>query len=80
MAGIKIYAKVWNNLKEYEKDYILRSAPKHGLSYCKIVLSECKKQIIEKIKTIYGVGLVECENGNKYIFSGQDTRKFTKIN
>lgn len=79
MAGIKISKKVWESLKPYEQKYIIENAQKHGLQYCKIVLSEIKKQLRnEKIISVHGVGFIICENG-KYVFSGQDTRKFTKL-
>lgn len=80
MPKIKISAKVWEGLKEYERQYILNAANKQGLQYCKLVISEAKKQIKDKIKAIYGIGFVECENGNKYVFSGSDTKKFKQIN
>lgn len=75
--AIKISKKVWDSLNKVEKEYILQRAETDGLSWCKMVISEARKQLPNFTK-IYGYTFVE-QNGNLYNFSGSDTRKFRKV-
>lgn len=76
-AQLKISKKYWDTLRQIERDYILDRYSRDGLSMCKMVISDARKQL-PNFDKIYGYGIVE-KDGQKYKWSGDMTRKFQKI-
>lgn len=77
-AQLKISKKYWDSLRQIEKDYIINRSQQDGLSMCKMVIGDARKQL-PNFDKIYGYGIVE-KDGQKYKWSGDMTRKFQKIN
>lgn len=75
----KISAKYWETLKKFEQDYIKERASVDDISTLKLIINSARKQH-PNFNKIYGKGFIELSNGEIRLWTGNDTRKFQKIN
>jgi len=71
----KISVNVWTSFSQIEKDYVEERINKDGLSYCKLVIREARKQLPGFTK-LFGYGKCIGADGKVYVFSGDVTKTF----
>lgn len=75
---IKISANYWQQLTPQEQEYIKERAGKDTIPYMKMVISNARKQH-PTFTRIYGKGFIDLPTGERYLFTGEDTRRFILI-
>lgn len=77
---MKVSKKYWDGLREIEKEFIRQRIQIDGLQDLKSKISIARKTFGIYYAKIYGKGFVELENGETYLYSGSDTKKYHKVN
>ena len=74
----KIDRKYWDGLKKFEQEYIKQRADIDGIRSLKLRISTARK-LHPTYTKIYSKGFIELPNGETRLWSGDETKKFYKV-